>query len=244
MKTKRLVSVIKKVFSCGAEAVCPFPCLSCGAKQGDDKNLFCSECMSEFRIISKPRCPGCGGTVDGVLEYCGKCMEFDRRPWTGAFALFDLQGAGQQMVYAFKFYNRPEFARPFASMAHEVILEEAENTDFDLIVPVPLHWSRTFTRGYNQATLFSEELSRLSGIPCRMILRRTRRTRQQARLGRDQRRKNLIGAFALKKDIDLSGKTILLTDDVLTTGSTLCAAAAALKDSGAKAIYTMVIGRR
>ena len=244
MKTKRMFSAISKVFSCGAEAVCPFPCLSCGVNKGDGKNLFCPECMTELSIIRKPRCPGCGGTVDGVLEYCGKCMEFERRPWAGAFALFDLRGAGQQMVYAFKFYNRPEFARPFAEMAHKVIQSETTNIDFDLIIPVPLHWSRTFTRGYNQATLFSEELSRLSGITCRTVLRRTRRTRQQARLDRDQRRKNLIGAFSLKKNVDLSGKTVLLTDDVLTTGSTLCAAAAALKDSGAKAIYSMVIGRR
>jgi ComF family protein len=244
LKTKRLVSAVTKVFSRGAEAVCPFPCLACGLNQGDGKNLFCSKCMAELSIIRKPRCPGCGGVVDGVLEYCGKCMEFDRRPWAGAFALFDLRGAGQQMVYAFKFYNRPEFARPFAKIAHEIILAETQNIDFDLIIPVPLHWSRTFTRGYNQAELFSEELSRLSGLPYGKLLRRTRRTRQQARLDREQRRKNLIGAFALQKDIDLSGKTILLTDDVLTTGSTLCAAATALKDSGVKAIYTMVIGRR
>ncbi|MDD5729418.1 MAG: ComF family protein [Victivallales bacterium] len=244
MKTGRLIPAIAKVLNCGAEAVCPFPCLACGVKLGYGKNLFCPECLNELKLICKPRCPGCGGAADGVLEFCSKCMEFERRPWDGAFALFDLRGAGQQLVYAFKFYNRPEMARPFAAMACGLLREEAGDIEFDLIIPVPLHWSRSLNRGYNQAQLFSEELSRLSGIPCRKLLRRIRRTPQQARLDREQRRKNLLGAFALKKGEDLTGKTLLLTDDVFTTGSTLCASVAAFRDSGVKAIYTLVIGRR
>ena len=228
--------------STGTELVCPFPCLSCGVELGDGKNLFCGKCLSEFSIIAPPRCPGCGGTLDGVLEYCTKCMEFEKRPWDGAFALFNLRGAGQRLVYAFKFYGRPELARPFADLARELI--ENENLDIDMIIPVPLHWSRCFTRGYNQSALFCEELARLTKIKFQPALRRIKRTRQQARLDRDQRRKNLSGAFVLKSGVDLSGKTILLVDDVMTTGATLSAATKVFENSGVKAIYTLVIGRR
>jgi ComF family protein len=228
--------------SSGAELVCPFPCLSCGVELGDDKNLFCGKCLSEFSIIAPPRCSGCGGTLDGVLEYCTKCMEFEKRPWDGAFALCNLCGAGQKLVYAFKFYGRPELARPFADLARELL--ENENLDIDLIIPVPLHWSRCFTRGYNQSALFCEELARLTKIKLKPALQRVKRTRQQARLDRDQRHKNLSGAFALKSGLDLSGKTILLVDDVMTTGATLTAATKAFENAGVKAIYTLVIGRR
>jgi len=228
--------------SSSTELVCSFPCLSCGVELGDAKNLFCGKCLSEFSVIAPPRCPGCGGTLDGVLEYCTKCMEFEKRPWDGAFALFNLRGAGQRLVYAFKFYGRPELARPFADLARDIL--ENEDLQIDAIVPVPLHWSRCFTRGYNQSALFCEELSRLTKIKFQPLLRRVKRTLQQARLDRDERRKNLSGAFALKSGTDLCGKTILLVDDVMTTGATLSAATQAFKDSGAKAIYTLVIGRR
>lgn len=233
---------ILECLSSATELACPFPCLSCGVELGDGKNLFCGKCLSEFSIIAPPRCPGCGGTLDGVLEYCTKCMEFEKRPWDGAFALFNLRGAGQRLVYAFKFYGRPELARPFADLARELI--KNENLDIDMIIPVPLHWSRCFTRGYNQSALFCEELARLTKIKFQPALRRIKRTRQQARLDRDQRRKNLSGAFVLKSGVDLSGKTILLVDDVMTTGATLSAATKAFENSGVKAIYTLVIGRR
>ncbi|MDD5697724.1 MAG: ComF family protein [Victivallaceae bacterium] len=233
---------IGRILSAAPELACPFPCLACGGPAGGGKNLFCAECLAELRTIQSPRCPGCGGTLDGVLDYCTKCMEFEKRPRNGAFALFDLRGAGQQLVYAFKFYGRPELARPFAALAAELL--EKENPGIDLIIPVPLHWTRCFTRGYNQAELFCEELGRLTGIPLQTALRRIRRTRQQARLDRKQRFKNLSGAFALKSGLDLGGKTVLLVDDVMTTGATLTAAAAAFENSGVSAVYTLVIGRR
>lgn len=226
----------------GTEFICPFPCLSCGVELGDDKNLFCAECLADLSMINAPHCPGCGGTMDGVLEYCAKCMEFEKRPWDGAFALFNLCGAGQKLVYAFKFYGRPELARPFAALARELL--EKEKLDIDIIIPVPLHWSRRFTRGYNQSVLFCEELARLTKIKFQPALQRIKRTRQQARLDRDERRQNLSGAFALRPGLDLRDKTILLVDDVMTTGATLSAAAKVFEDSGVKAIYTLVIGRR
>ncbi|MDD5599210.1 MAG: ComF family protein [Victivallaceae bacterium] len=233
---------ILKSLSSGIELVCPFPCLACGVEPGDGKNLFCGKCLSKLSVISPPRCPGCGGTLDGVLEYCTKCLEFEKRPWNGAFALFNLRGAGQDLVYAFKFYGRPEMARPFASLAHELL--KNEDLHFDVIIPVPLHWSRCFTRGYNQASLFCAELSRLMEVKCVSALRRVKRTRRQALLDREQRRKNPAGAFALKNGIDLCGKTILLVDDVMTTGATLTAAAGTFENAGIKALYTLVIGRR
>ena len=233
---------IRALVSSSSEVLCSFPCLACGAELGEGKNLFCGNCLAELNIIKPPRCPGCGGTLDGVLEYCSKCMEFKKRPWDKAYALFNLTGEGQHLLYAFKFYGRPEMARPFAALAWELLEHEALEADY--IVPVPLHWSRTFTRGYNQSVLFCEELSRLSGIKCRKLLRRVKRTRQQARLDKDERKINLSGAFALKKNIDLDGKSVLLVDDVLTTGATLSAAAKAFRACGLKALYTLVIGRR
>jgi ComF family protein len=169
-------------------------------------------------------------------------MEFEQRPWQGALALFELNGLGQNLVHRFKFYNSPEMARPFAVLGSELL--NNTNWSLDAIVPVPLHWTRCFVRGYNQAALYCEELARRTGVKYLPALSRIKRTRQQAKLGRDERRKNLKGAFSVKKTADIAGKSVLLIDDVMTTGATLTAAAETLLDGGALSVYIMVIGRR
>jgi ComF family protein len=169
-------------------------------------------------------------------------MEFEKRPWDGAFALFNLEGTGQQLVYAFKFYGRPELARPFAALAKNSLKSEIDK--IDMIVPVPLHWTRSFSRGYNQSALFCEEIAKSMNIKYSPVLRRIKRTRQQAKLDRKQRQKNLSGAFAIKAGTDLKNKTILLVDDVMTTGATLSAAARTFDNCDLKGLYTLVIGRR
>ncbi|MCP3965232.1 MAG: ComF family protein [Lentisphaerae bacterium] len=224
-----------------AQFFCSFPCPFCGVKT-DGINNFCLDCLKKLRLVKGTRCPGCGGALDGVLELCTKCIEFEQRPWEGAFAIFELRGLGQQVIHRFKFHNSPELARPLAILSKDIL--SSSNVKFDYIVPVPLHWSRCFWRGYNQSVLFCEELGRFSDIPCSRMLRRVKRTRQQAKLNRDERRKNLLNAFDINLKAAVQGKTILLIDDVMTTGATLSAAANVLKEKCSAQVYILVIGRR
>ncbi|QSH42167.1 ComF family protein [Lentisphaerota bacterium ZTH] len=241
---KFCTTILKKtgrIFLTSARLFCPFPCPCCG-KVSDGVNFFCSDCKSKLRIVKGQRCPGCGGALDGVLQVCSKCIQFEQRPWDGAFAVFELRGLGQQVVHRLKFYNSPELARPLAVLAAEIVSQS--EFKFDCVVPVPLHWSRCFYRGYNQAELLCEELSRLCGIPCRRLLRRVKRTRQQAKLDRDERRRNLQDAFALSPVSELKSQTILLVDDVMTTGATLSTATEVLKKHGVARVFVLIVGRR
>lgn len=107
-----------------------------------------------------------------------------------------------------------------------------------VIVPVPLHWTRRFWRGFNQAELLAEYLSRASGAPLRHLLRRTRPTGHQMQRSREQRLRAVQGAFTVVGGVP---ERIVLVDDVCTTAATLDACAAALKRAGAKRVEAMVL---
>jgi ComF family protein len=111
-----------------------------------------------------------------------------------------------------------------------VILSDSEGS-FDLVCPVPLHWTRRFTRGYNQAEVIGREVARVLGVPFEpRLLRRVRRTGTQTKLSPEERAANISGAFAVRKSI-ASPLQILLVDDVFTTGATAAACAAALREA-------------
>ncbi len=114
---------------------------------------------------------------------------------------------------------------------------------FEVIVPVPSHWRRRLWRGFDQAAVLARELSRHLGVPVAEALRRTRHTDPQAGLARRQRRLNVRGCFRAAAPETVRGRRVLLIDDVLTTGATANAAAAALKEAGAARIGVFTLAR-
>src|SRR5205085_6117917 len=114
---------------------------------------------------------------------------------------------------------------------------------FDAIVPVPLHWRKRWDRGFNQSELLARHIADARRTPMVHALLRKRFTDAQAGLASAGRRRNVAGAFAVKPDFNLQGKRILLIDDVMTTGATASACAAALKRSGAKSVSPLTLAR-
>jgi ComF family protein len=113
-----------------------------------------------------------------------------------------------------------------------------------LVAPVPLHWWRKWTRGYNQAEAMARELAAQLGAPfLPRLLRRVRWTAHQVQLSREARRENLRGAFRVSRGARLAGKTVLLVDDVMTTGSTFGEAARTLRAAGAGRVAVAVLAR-
>ena len=114
---------------------------------------------------------------------------------------------------------------------------------YDAVVPVPLHWFRRFRRGFNQAALLARQIARKRNLPVLQVVRRVRATRTQTGLTNSKRRLNVAGAFRMRRGRPVDGLRILLVDDVMTTGSTASACAAARKRAGAKSVTLLTVAR-
>lgn len=153
-------------------------------------------------------------------------------------------GIARQLVTRLKYNDRtdlaPWMARFMARAGGELVAEA------DLIIPVPLHWLRLWTRRFNQSAELARALATLSGMPMdAAALRRARRTRPQVGLTSRQRQDNVRGVFIVpdEKHVAVAGRTVLLVDDVLTTGATVEAAAKALKRAGAAKVHVLTFSR-
>lgn len=224
-------------------ALVPLPCPLCGAEPaGGEPNMFCPECLSKLRFVAPPACPACGGELYGILEVCPDCLKSEKRPWGKAVSVFKMTGEAENVIHLFKYRRRPDLARPLGALAAKALAKSGLSPD--VIVPTPLHWFRSLCRGFNQAQLLAETLSAATGIPVSCALKRARWTKQQARLGREARRRNLQDAFSAPDSTRCQNRSILLLDDVMTTGSTLTAATKALLAAGASKVDVLVMARR
>lgn len=187
------------------------------------------------------RSPGvfrCGRTVREEGEaYCLDCKGREKS-FIAGFPLCDYDDVMQRAVTRIKYGNRREYIRPFAALLEERYGKELRRLGADCMIPVPVHPSRLKTRGFNQAELLARELSPYLGIPVRPeFLSRTRKTEAQKELTPDQRIRNLQKAFrADPEKTDVS--SVILVDDIYTTGSTAEACTRALKEAGVRKVYT------
>ncbi|MCR4806573.1 MAG: ComF family protein [Lachnospiraceae bacterium] len=204
--------------------------------------LVCEDCKDCFTPIEDPYCMKCGKPMqDETVLLCGECM---KRPheFTRGRAAFVYDDVLKESVYRFKYGNRPEYAKMYASAMAERLDTYAKSVKADALVPIPLHKSRLRERGYNQAELLADRLSEHLGIPVRKdILARVGKTRVQKSLGASQRENNLKKAFKIASDV-VKLNNIILVDDIFTTGSTMDAAAACLKEAGVAEVYFLVLG--
>jgi len=198
--------------------------------------------MERLNFIQTPFCEGCGSELDGVLNVCSKCINSDARIWTRAVSIFHMKGLSGELVHRFKYNGCIELGRPLGEIAAKTFL--THNIKVDAIVPIPLHWRRLFCRGYNQSEIIAKQLSKELKIPVEKILMRNRHTKQQAKLEKNERKKNLIDAFSIIKGANYEKRSILLVDDVMTTGATLTEAAKVLLKEVATEVNVLVLARR
>ncbi len=209
-----------------------------------EKKYYCILC-------DKYHCEEKMHTVHSEIGVCNKCYQkltttkeqnFDGGDGIKAvFSPFFYQGHLKDAVKAYKFSGQRLFGNLFGKMIYEKLKEIPYIWDFDAVAPVPLHELRLLERGYNQSEIIAEEISKLSGVG--MIndgLFRIRETKRQSTLKGLARRENVKGAFYAYPDI-ISGKSIILVDDICTMGETLRASADALNEAGAKEIIAITL---
>jgi ComF family protein len=240
-----LIEWLGRAMRMAVDAVLPPLCLSCGSLVSEPGAL-CPECWGKVGFLAAPLCQCCGTPFEvelGPDALCGRCM--DEPPvWRKARAVFRYEEASKPLVLRFKHADRiegaPAFARWMARAGADLLAEA------DLLVPVPLHPLRLLARRYNQAAVLANALGKLAGRrvePDALI--RKRRTPVQGQLTREERRRNVKGAFAVRprRLAALQGKTILLIDDVLTTGATAGECARVLTKAGAASVDVLTLGR-
>lgn len=212
-------------------------CLLCAAPlAGGEPAFVCADCWADMTF--PPEASLCASCMRPVRPFggCGDCAS--GQPFGQVFTLGLHEGALREAVHHLKFSGREELGPLLGRRLAGVV-----NKPNDCIVPVPLHRSRRVQRGYNQAALVARGLSEVLGIPViDQGLARRRSTGHQAKLDRFSRLQNLRQAFHLTRTpAPWQGKTVLLVDDVLTTGATAAAAAKVILAGGARAVNLAVL---
>lgn len=213
--------------------VFPNVCPACMQPLDAPDSTVCANCRRELHSLPTPRCRRCGGALDGVLDACPQCLQANADPpWTVAVSALVFEGFARVLVHRFK-YRRHTFLAPVFVGYMVRAWEEHGGLAIDAVVPVPLHWTRQVHRGYNQSELLAGGIAATLHRPLRRVLKRSRRTPQQARLDIEHRTDNVAGAFRIARKAAVKDQRILLIDDVHTTGATLREAARELLHGGA-----------
>lgn len=189
----------------------------------------CARCRTPF-LNSRPL------DEQGLCSLCRLGLtEFE---WSWSYALHD--GRMRQLIHLFKYARMRPLARELGAW---LVYAYPRLEHFDALVPMPLHWWKRMQRGFNQSDLLARELSRRVGVPILNAARRRRRTAAQASLTHAQRRDNVRGAFDVPMPEQVRGLSLLIVDDVMTTGSTVNACAKALKQAGAARVCVLTVAR-
>ena len=221
----------------------PPACPICGGEA--EGSAFCPPCRLELLEAPGRACPRCAMPVGLFADVKGGCSECRGRPlgFDAAVALGPYQGPIRSLCLRLKHARDGWIARWLAEVLAEGQADRLRAEPDALIVPVPLHWRRRLSRGYNQAEALALGLGKVLGLEVRSPLRRVVATPKLSRFGRQERARRVRGAFRARRGADVRGRTVFLVDDILTTGATSGAAARALKQAGARRVVAVVVAR-
>ena len=221
----------------------PNHCPICDRVQPRGRRI-CPECSRIPRLVRSPVCRKCGKHLNEPAGgFCYDCLrnprEFDR-----GFALYEYSSV-HDSISTFKNLGRPEYGEYYGEMMGNHFLGELTALKADALIPIPLHPEKMRKRGYNQAEILANAIGKVTGIPVVTdLLLRPKKTKVQKHLKREERRNNMKKAFHIPQN-DVKLKTVILVDDIYTTGNTIGAAAAVCRNAGVESIFfiTLATGR-
>ena len=226
----------------------PPRCMCCGNVMFDD-NGVCPECFNQITFISAPYCAHCGlpftdpAAISNQM-LCPHCLQEKRHIFRMQRAAVKYDYFSKKAILALKFMDKTDNAKVFAKWL-KLAGKDIFDTGADLLVPVPLHYTRLIKRRYNQSALLAKELSLLTGVRTDALsLVKTKATKPQARFSnRNSRINNVKGVFKVKRPENIKNKRIVLIDDVFTTGSTARECAKALLAAGAQSVDVLTVAK-
>jgi ComF family protein len=219
---------------------------------GQNEGCFCPGCQSKIRLISHPMCTRCGRPfidVSGEDHECGVCLT--RAPHflkARAWACYPREGDERHPLRAvlqqFKYSRKVSLGKALGSLMARAGRDDFRDVTLDCIIPVPLHPRRLRWRGFNQSVILGREVTRLWGVPMDpLVLLRSKETVPQTELAEDERRRNVRAAFAVNPMKSIAGKSLLILDDVYTSGATVNECSRTLLRAGAKEVYVFTLAR-
>lgn len=217
------------------------PCSVCGSEDGP----ICDACRGEILDGAGAQCPRCAMPVEpwaDLRDGCGACRG-RRMGFDAAISLAPYSGPVRHLCLRMKRKEGAWLARWSADLLFEARGERMVSEGIDVVAAVPLHWWRRIRRGYNQSEALAERLAIRLGRPVVRSLLRVKHTPKLADRRRGERAALLRGAFRVAKGAPLEGKTVMVVDDILTTGATLAASARALKAAGAARVVAVTLAR-
>lgn len=197
------------------DLIFPKFCVACLA----DGNFLCHACQKQITWVKTQVCASCNKlSLQG--KYCRECRPKHTLKGIIVAAHYE-KGPIREAIHNFKYNNILELGDFFVFQMAETLKENLSPNKNFIIAPVPMHWLGKSRRGYNQAEILAREIAKNLGLACNDILRKKKGTKRQVELESRERLKNLENIFAVKKDIDLQDKKIILVDDIATTGTTM-----------------------
>ncbi len=227
--------------------ILPPRCAICGRVLQIDQGI-CDECIENIDFISDNVCYRCGQPQGDFIDkrghhICGRCLAHPRQIFRFSRSACAYDNFSQKLILDFKFHDHTDLASLLAKMLY-VAGKDIFAAGVDVIIPVPLHYTRLLKRKYNQSALLAKELGKLSGVKvCYNAVIKSKMTRPQVECSGSERLTNVKGAFRLKNVAALQNKHVLLIDDVLTTGTTLKECAYAIKKARPKSIDSLTVAR-
>jgi competence protein ComFC len=221
----------------------PLHCAGCGGAIRTGR--LCKNCVDSILPVKPPRCEVCSQPYSGALDFfvCANCRGRAFH-FTCAVAALQSRGVVRDLIHRFKYAGEMWLGALLSDFLVQGLRDpRLQGRAFDAVVPVPLHPLRRREREFNQAVVLARELARRQELAFCEALERLRYTVTQTHFDRRRRMQNLRDAFGLRQNASVSGKNLLLVDDVLTTGSTLDECARVLLAAGARSVRALTVAR-
>ena len=234
-----MYSKIKKIKNVFLQLLFPLRCPVCDGIVKPFGEKICLGCLKELKVLTPPWCMKCGKKMLAEGEICKDCRQREHKYIRGR-ALYEYSSAAPS-IYRFKYGKRQEYADFFGEEMARYLGGFIRDCSPDAIVPIPLHKKRQRKRGYNQAKLLANALGHYTGIPVKgNLLARVKNTAPLKRQNAYERQNNLKKAFIIAQN-DVKLDTIIIVDDIYTTGSTVDEAAAVLLQHGVKHVFYIAL---
>ncbi len=243
--SNRTLYALRKIL----DFVFPQNCISCDGSIAVEDNFLCAACREDIGLIRQPYCFLCGVPADLSYAYpneeftCGVCrkkpFKFDQARSLGFY-----DTVLRTTIHHFKYRKQMGVLSEMDLLMEKFFEENSEFCQGFTVSPVPLHFNKMKERGFDQAFLIARQVAKILKLPLEGgLLRRVRATPAQATMTLTERALNIKGAFEVNRPEWVSGKNILLVDDVFTTGATVNEAARTLKKNGAGKVHVFTLGR-